>query len=221
MKSLRNFFTILIIVAAIIGFGSIRADRPHFTVAQMTNTNDRNPYDYYWSSLKNEAVQNTIVVFAAAILVTAMWIKPSAKYITQTEPAGQGMIEYALILVLVAIVIVVCLSLVGGLGQQAVKGGELSDTIFSTEPRANGTYSMWMVHDSVGVYCTLNQQLYEKAHDLFLEGKKVLMHYDSVSWNDPENGLFGLFGTGCSHETTTNTSATVYRITAVEAATAQ
>lgn len=130
--------------------------------------------------------------------------------------SGQGIAEYALILVLVIVVIIVILAMVGGLGHQAIHDGLLRDTVFSTEPRVNGTYSMWMTHDDVGVYCTLSQDIYNKARAAMVAGKQVLVHFESVNWNDSENGLFGLFGTGCSHETTSNTSATVYRITGID-----
>jgi len=37
-----------------------------------------------------------------------------------------------------------------GAGAKAITEGTLQDSIFSVEPRVNGTVSIWMTHDDVG-----------------------------------------------------------------------
>ena len=39
----------------------------------------------------------------------------------------------------------------------------LRDEIFSVEPRTNGTYTIWLVHDDVAAYCTNDKVIGERA----------------------------------------------------------
>lgn len=99
-----------------------------------------------------------------------------------------------------------------GPGPHAVMNGTLRDTIFSVEPRANGSTSIWMTHDDVGVYCTLNQELASKAL-LILSSpdNEVILRYASINAGDPESNI--LLTNGCATEE--RKQVTVYKIISI------
>lgn len=89
-----------------------------------------------------------------------------------------------------------------GAGPYAIKNGELRDVIFSVEPRENNTFSVWMVHDDVGVYCTYDQTIIDKIKEIFYDetqAPEVYLTYRSINNNDPESGNWTLTG-GCAAE---------------------
>lgn len=65
----------------------------------------------------------------------------------------------------------------------------LRDTIFSEEPRENGTVSYWMTHDDLGTYCTQDATVEKKMHDsLFGEHGEILLSYRTYQLSDPACG---------------------------------
>lgn len=79
-----------------------------------------------------------------------------------------------------------------GAGQQAIvtsNPGEAHDTIFSVEPRLNGTLTIWLTHDDVGAYCTLDTNLKLKIQQLWdTEQYEVILSYVSINAGDAELG---------------------------------
>jgi hypothetical protein len=105
-----------------------------------------------------------------------------------------------------------------GAGPKAIVEGTLRDTIFAVEPRANNTISVWMTHDDVGVYCTTDAELGEKALS-FLRSTNpdVIITYRSVNNDDPEWAWLGdLTGGGCATER--GEEVQVYKILTIEQA---
>ena len=110
----------------------------------------------------------------------------------------------------------------GGAGAHAVKDATMRDTIFSVEKKENGSNFVWMVHDDVGVYCTMNDDLYQKALKIINDKSHpadVIVHYISNNLGTEENKNFfqdPLGVTGCQHG-----KATVYIITSIDSVSAQ
>lgn len=103
-----------------------------------------------------------------------------------------------------------------GAGPKAIVEGTLRDTLFAVEPRANNTISVWMTHDDVGVYCTTDTELGEKAL-LFLRSTNpdVIITYRSVNNDDPEWAWLGdLTGGGCATER--GQDVEVYKLLTIE-----
>lgn len=50
-----------------------------------------------------------------------------------------------------------------------VEKGVLRDTIFSVEDMYNGSTRVWMTHDDIAGYCTLDPQIGQMAHELLAE----------------------------------------------------
>lgn len=103
-----------------------------------------------------------------------------------------------------------------GAGAHAVRQGQLRDTIFSIEPKQNGSYFLWMTHDDVGVYCTLDANLFAKAKKIFEDptrSPEVFLTYGSLNVGTPENPTINPGNTqGCQYE-----GATIYVISDVQA----
>lgn len=118
---------------------------------------------------------------------------------------------------LAIIAVLLVLSGCSGEGAHAVRDGRVRDTIYATETKANGSNFIWMTHDDVGVYCTMDKALYDKANAIFNDGTKVpLVWVDYISANrgSAERPAFlsdPLSLSGCSH-----TEATVYVFTGIE-----
>jgi hypothetical protein len=118
------------------------------------------------------------------------------------------------------LIIVGLLSLLSacGAGPKAIVEGTLRDTLFAVEPRANNTISVWMTHDDVGVYCTTDTELGDKALS-FLRSTNptVIITYRSVNNDDPEWAWLGdLTGGGCASERGDNVE--VYKLLTIEQA---
>ncbi len=102
-----------------------------------------------------------------------------------------------------------------GAGPKAIVEGTLRDTIFAVEPRANNTISVWMTHDDVGVYCTTDAELGEKALSYLRTNPDVIITYRSVNNDDPEWAWFGdLTGGGCASER--GQDVEVYKLLTIE-----
>lgn len=105
-----------------------------------------------------------------------------------------------------------------GAGPNAVKDATLRDTIFSIETKENGSHFLWMVHDDVGTYCTMNAALFAKAEAIFddkAHQPDVFLKYISANVGSNENKSFfqdPLNIQGCVHD-----KATVYVITDITA----
>ena len=107
-----------------------------------------------------------------------------------------------LVLILAAFVLAACGSN-GIQGPGAITHAYLRDTIFSVEPRANGSTTMWMTPDDVGYYCTTDKALGKAILDMIKDTSQpaeVLVEYRSVNIGDSEyNGA--VLG-GCAREST-------------------
>lgn len=105
-----------------------------------------------------------------------------------------------------------------GAGPHAVRSGLLRDTIFAVEEKQNGSYFLWMTHDDVGTYCTMDAALYYEAKKIFIDkthAPEVLLTYISSNVGTDENPdvFHNPLGTqGCVHD-----AATVYVIKSIEA----
>jgi hypothetical protein len=116
----------------------------------------------------------------------------------------------------IALLALIVLALAGCQGPQAITDAALRDTIFSIENRANGAAVMWMTHDDVGTYCTLDKGLAQKAYEIMTSGKDALVKYRTLNANDKENGaLGGMFQGACNTERSTNTN---YLVTDIQLA---
>jgi hypothetical protein len=114
---------------------------------------------------------------------------------------------FAVILVLATILLSGC-----GAGAYAITRAELRDWIFNVEPRNNGSMTVWMRHDDVGAYCTLNSDLQEKINGIWNSPDVyVYLTYRSVNNNDAEYNWTGT-GDGCAADRAT----TRYKILGIE-----
>jgi hypothetical protein len=103
-----------------------------------------------------------------------------------------------------------------GAGAKAITEGTLRDTIFSVEPRVNGTVSVWFTHDDVGVYCTYDKTLGDKALELLKSpSAEVIATYRSVNNTDPEYGAFLDVSKGCGDNSGKNNSTVVYKLLSI------
>ena len=125
---------------------------------------------------------------------------------------------YTAAFLMLAMVVAILISSCSGAGPHAVKDAIKRDTIDSVETKENGSHFIWMTHDDVGVYCTMNNDLYQKALTVVNDKKHdpyVIMHYISSNLGSEENKNFfqdPLGVQGCKHD-----AATVYVITSLEA----
>jgi hypothetical protein len=100
------------------------------------------------------------------------------------------------LIVLLALVLIGC-----GAGPKAVIEGTIHDTIFSVEPRHNGTVSIWMTHDDVGVYCTVDKALGDIALEILLSpNPDAIITYRSINGGDPEVSYMFDPASGCGDE---------------------
>ena len=105
-----------------------------------------------------------------------------------------------------------------GAGLQAITGATARDTIFSVEQRNNGGVVMWLTHDDVGTYCTIDKSIGETAFELMKSGQDALVSYRTLNGNDKENGVLGgLFQGACNTDRGSGNN-TNYLITKIEAA---
>lgn len=113
------------------------------------------------------------------------------------------------LLLFVSVTIAAC-----GAGNKAITQGTLRDTIFNHEPRVNGTISIWMTHDDVGVYCTLDKALGDKALSILRSNNaEVIITYRSLNNNDPEHGgWIDITDAGCGD----SADATRYKLLTIE-----
>lgn len=104
-----------------------------------------------------------------------------------------------------------------GAGPHAVRDAIARDTIFAIETKQNGSHFIWLRYDDVGVYCTMNTELFDKAVSIFKDEAKppeVFISYISANLGTEENKNFfqDPFGVqGCVHD-----KATIYIITDVQ-----
>src|SRR5689334_10453345 len=116
------------------------------------------------------------------------------------------------------VLLLLVLSGCAGAGPHAVRDATLRDTIFSIETKENGSHFIWMRYDDVGVYCTMDSTLFNKAVEIFNEKShqpEVFIKYISSNLGSDENKNFfqDPLGTqGCKHD-----AATVYVITSIQA----
>jgi ABC-type amino acid transport substrate-binding protein len=119
-----------------------------------------------------------------------------------------------------AALLIVSVLLAACSGPKAIHDGVLRDTIFAIEHHANGAVSVWMTHDDVGVYCTLDGDMAARLDGLFRgESPEVFLTYGSVNVGTGEATNVLNWSQGCAYESDENT--TVYRIIAVESASAE
>lgn len=115
------------------------------------------------------------------------------------------------ILVLLAVAVLALAAC--GPGPYAIREGTLRDTIFSVEPRLNGTTTVWFTHDDVGAYCTKDEAITTLVAEIIRsDNPEVIATYRSLNRGDAEYG--SLFGTdGCAKEDDSNT---IYLLLSVE-----
>jgi len=93
------------------------------------------------------------------------------------------------------LLVVILFSLVAGCSSQQITGrnpGVLRDQIFSIEPRANGTVSVWMVHDNLGTYCTADQAVVTELNTIFYSpDPTAFITYRTFQIGDPQCGQEG------------------------------
>ena len=93
--------------------------------------------------------------------------------------------------------------------------GILRDEVFSVEPANNGTYSIWMVHDDIGAYCTADKTLGETAlKAVRAKSALVVMSYRNREVSDTENNAPDLGG--CAIQGSKYTGVTVYKVLSIE-----
>lgn len=118
---------------------------------------------------------------------------------------------------LIGVVLVMALLLAGCEGAKAIREGRLRDTLFSIERHANGAASIWVTHDDVGVYCTLDQEIVAQAEQIFTSTHpEVIITYGSVNAGSSESGNVLAPLQGCAYMD--DKTVTVYRIINLEAA---
>lgn len=106
-----------------------------------------------------------------------------------------------------------------GAGPHAVKDATVRDTIYAIETKENGSHFLWMRYDDVGVYCTMDTALFNKAVAIFDDKTRepvVFIKYISSNLGSEENKNFfqdPLGIAGCKHS-----EATVYVITDIQSA---
>lgn len=97
--------------------------------------------------------------------------------------------------------------------------GVLRDTIFSIEPRANGTTVVWMTHDDLGSYCTKDPAIVKAATAIINDKTRpaeVILTYASINAGDSENGgIFDLGSTGCPADRGEGNGNVVYKVVSV------
>lgn len=126
-------------------------------------------------------------------------------------------------LVLLVTVLFVLLLTACGPGAKAITSGNpgvLRDTIFSVEPRLNGTTTVWMTHDDLGSYCTKDASLSKLAQDIINDKTKpaeVILQYASINAGDSEGGgvLGDITSSGCAADRSTGNGNVVYKIVSI------
>lgn len=100
-----------------------------------------------------------------------------------------------------------------GPGPYAIQQGTLRDTIFSVEPRLNGTTTVWFTHDDVGAYCTKDAEIITLVNEIIRSNNpEVIATYRSLNRGDAEYGTL-LSTDGCAREDKT---ATIYLLLSIE-----
>lgn len=120
----------------------------------------------------------------------------------------------SLVVLAIACLILVTISACDGFGlsvqgPHSITQAYLRDTIFSVEPRLNGSVTVWMTHDDIGFYCTTDQSIKQQALAIIEDidqAPSVLITYRSVNINDPE--VNGIGAGGCAVEKTSGESST-------------
>lgn len=92
------------------------------------------------------------------------------------------------------------------------KRGEVRDAIYSTEPRANGAYVVWLRYDNEGVYCTDDAALFAKIRNIHREGSgwAFITYHTVISGVD--TACYDVESTASEY----NTTHTIYVINTVD-----
>lgn len=64
------------------------------------------------------------------------------------------------------------------------------DTLFSVEKQKNGSWRIWMTHDDVSAYCTVDDELGELALDIIQNDEipEVVFMFNDIEWEDETAG---------------------------------
>jgi len=95
--------------------------------------------------------------------------------------------------------------------------GILRDTIFSVEPRNNGSYIIWMQHDDVAAYCTTDKALGDQAIEAINSRTGlIIMEYRNREVGDKENGAVNQGG--CAVESSGDATSTtpIFKILSIK-----
>ena len=110
-----------------------------------------------------------------------------------------------LILVLGILLTVAACSPAGNISKR--NPGMLRDTIFSVEPRNNGSYIIWMTHDDVAAYCTTDKALGDTAiQAINSRTGLVVMEYRNRETGDKES--WAVNQGGCAVESSGDATST-------------
>lgn len=80
------------------------------------------------------------------------------------------------------------------------------DELFSVEPRVNGTYTIWLMHDDIAAYCAMDETIGETALKAMHEKSAI------VVINYTKGASIRLDDQGCTAEG----AKYIYKITSIE-----
>lgn len=116
---------------------------------------------------------------------------------------GQGLVEYALVVVLAAVIFIATLSLLsscyGGYDTDVIDA-TARDTIWGVEQTRGGAANVWLMHDDVASYCTNDEEVAEEALNILENhGGEVLITYRTIKvgmdtydwWHSSDCGSLG------------------------------
>lgn len=111
---------------------------------------------------------------------------------------------------LILILVLVSL-LMSGCYANAVRTGTLRDTLFSVEETNDGAWRVFMTHDDVAGYCTLDSELGQEAHNLLLEHDgEVMVEFTSIKLTDESYDLWS--GNDCNSLTGNSEYMAMYEL---------
>jgi hypothetical protein len=112
-------------------------------------------------------------------------------------------------------VLLMCLVMVlTACSSHRVKRAWAFDYLWGYEEMDTGAYRVWLRHDSIAAYCTVDSDLIVQLKDL--KGEFVEIEFTRVKWDDEERSGFS-GSQGCSGLSLTSESATtVFKLLSVK-----
>ena len=113
--------------------------------------------------------------------------------------------KIVMLMVAVVVLLLAACSPAGNISKR--NPGMLRDTIFSVEPRNNGSYIIWMTHDDVAAYCTTDKALGDTAiQAINSRTGLVVMEYRNRETGDKES--WAVNQGGCAVESSGDATST-------------